>query len=167
MIDNEKYILNLPYPEIDAGPDPYAVALLHEDYAGMMGEMTAANQYLYQYLLLRENDSAFAHAMECIARTERLHMELLGKAIVRLGGAPRFSTYNTYWSANFINFIDDRQRMLDCNLSLEDAAICNYRFHIEMIPNSSVQRLLERIVLDEELHIRLFGEMLNNFTSRI
>jgi bacterioferritin len=141
--------------------------LLHEDYAGMMGEMTAANQYLYQYFLLCEKHFAFAHAVECIALTERLHIELLGKAIVRLGGTPRFSTYNTYWSANFVNYIDDRQRMLDCNLSLEDAAICNYRFHIEMISNSSVKRLLERIVLDEELHIKLFSEMLNDITSRI
>ena len=161
MIDCEQYKLNLPYPEVTDEPDPYAVALLHEDYAGMIGEMTAANQYMYQSLLMNEKDRSFAHALECIAITEMRHKKLLGKAIVRLGGTPRFANYNTFWSASFVNYAEDRQMMLISNISLEDAAICNYRFHIEMISNASVQQLLERIILDEELHIRLFNEMLN------
>ena len=49
--------------------------------------------------------------------------------------------------------------MILANINVEYAAIYNYRWHIQMTSNDSVKRLLERIILDEELHIRLFSEM--------
>lgn len=161
MIDCEQYKLNLPYPEVTGGPEPYTVTLLHEDYAGMVGELTALNQYMYQSILTSGKDRSFAQAMECIAIAEMRHKELLGKAIVRLGGTPIFAAYNTYWCANFANYVDDPQKMLVSNIGIENAAISNYRFHIEKISNASVRQLLERIILDEELHIQVFNQMLS------
>lgn len=163
MLSCSQYQLNLPYPEITGGPEPETVTLLHEDYAGMVSEFTALNQYMYQYILLTEKDRSFAHELECIAITEMRHKEMLGKAIVRLGGTPIFATCNSYWCANFVNYVEDPQRMLVSNIGIENAAIANYRFHIQMISNASVRQLLERIILDEELHIRLFNEMMNTF----
>lgn len=161
MPECRQYELDLPYPEVSGGPEPCAVALLHEDYAGIVSEMTALSQYIYQYLLLTEAGYPFASTLECIAITEMRHKELLGRAILRLGGNPIFATEHAWWCANFVNYVQDPRRMILVNIQGEYAAIYNYRCHIEMIPNASVQQLLERIILDEELHIRLFNEMLH------
>ncbi|HWR23985.1 MAG TPA: hypothetical protein VN366_10985 [Feifaniaceae bacterium] len=155
----QPYNLNLPYPEVSGEADPDAVALLLEDYAGIISEMTASNQYMYQYFLLVENNYSFAEAIKCIAATETWHRELLGRAIVRLGGTPIFAATNTYWCSNYVSYDQDPQRMLLANINIEFATIYNYRWHIQLIPNESVKQLLERIILDEELHIRLFSEM--------
>lgn len=157
----QQYELNLPYPEVSGGPDPNTVILLQEDYAGIISEMTATNQYMYQYLLLVENNYSFAQALRCIAINEAQHRELLGRAIVRLGGTPVYAATNSYWCANFVSYDQDPQRMLLANINVEYAAIYNYRWHIELTTNDSVKRLLERIILDEELHIRMFSEMQN------
>ncbi len=154
-----QYDLNLPYPEVSGGPDPNTVVLLQEDYAGIISEMSAVNQYMFQYLLLSENNYSFAEALKCIADNEAWHKQLLGRAIVRLGGTPILAATNTYWCANYISYDQDPRRMILANINVEYAAIYNYRWHIQMTSNDSVKRLLERIILDEELHIRLFSEM--------
>lgn len=156
----QQYELNLPYPEVTGGNEPRAVELLKEDYAGIVSEMTALCQYMFQHLLLTENGSPFAKEMECIAITEMRHKEMLGKAILRLGGTPIYATTTTYWCANYVDYVEDPKRMILSDIKSEYAAIYNYRCHIQMIPNTSVKQLLERIILDEEMHIRLFNEML-------
>ena len=161
----QQYNLNLPYPEVSGEPDPETVVLLQEDYAGIISEMSAVNQYMFQYLLLSENSYPFSEALKCIADNEAWHKELLGRAIVRLGGTPILAATNTYWCANFISYDQDPRRMILVNINIEFAAIYNYRWHIQLTSNDSVKQLLERIILDEELHIRLFTQMqtaLNN-----
>jgi len=138
-----QYELKLPYPDVSGEPEPRTVALLHEDYAGIVSEMTALNQYMYQYLLLTEAGYSFAQTLECIAITEMRHKELLGRAIIRLGGNPTFGTTDAYWCANLVNYVQDPRRMILVNIQGEYAAIYNYRCHIEMIPNTSVQQALK------------------------
>lgn len=160
MSECKKYELDLPYPEVTGRPDPRAVALLLQDYAGAVSEMTALNQYMYQYMLLSEKGNKFAEILECIAVTEMHHKEMLGKAIVRLGGNPIYAANRTYWASNCVNYVQQPQSMILANIKSEYEAIFNYRRHIQMISNTSVQRLLERIILDEELHVKIFQDML-------
>ena len=161
MRECQQYEIKLPYPEVTGGNDPFTVELLKEDYAGIVSEMTALCQYMFQHLLLTENGYSFARELECIAITEMRHKDLLGTAIVRLGGTPIFATTNTFWCANYVDYVEDPKRMILSDIKGEYAAIYNYRCHIQLTPNASVKRLLERIILDEEMHIRLFNEMLS------
>lgn len=162
MPECQKYKLDLPYPKVSGGPEPQTVQLLQEDYAGVTSEMTASSQYMYQHFLLNEQNQKLSEALECIAITEMRHKEMLGRTIARLGGIPAFAAANGYWCANFVNYEQDPLRMILANIQSEYAAIYNYRWHIQLISNDSVKQLLERIILDEELHIRIFNELLSS-----
>lgn len=46
------------------------------------------------------------------------------------------------------------------NIAAEEAAILNYERTVLNLRTESVKQLVERIILDEELHIKIFKEML-------
>lgn len=50
--------------------------------------------------------------------------------------------------------------MLLDSLHLEEAAIETYRRQIAVVPDEGVSITLKRIVLDEEVHVRLFEQYL-------
>jgi bacterioferritin len=50
------YASPLPYPEIKVmEPNKYYATLLLEDYAGMISELTAVNQYSYHSFMLNRD----------------------------------------------------------------------------------------------------------------
>lgn len=48
----------------------------------------------------------------------------------------------------------------------ERKAIENYKYHILIIKDSHIRELLERIILDEELHVKLFIELYEKYSIR-
>ena len=87
------------------------------------------------------------------------HHELLGKAIVKLGGYPVMGG-RTYWSGSFVNYTLDPKKFLRENITAEETAILNYERTVLSLRTESVKALIERIVLDEELHIKIFKDLL-------
>ena len=82
-----------PYPEPRvAAPNAYYANLLLEDYAGVVSEMTAINQYLYHHFTFGEGFDELTELVECIAIIEMKHLELLAESILLLGVAPEFRT---------------------------------------------------------------------------
>jgi len=155
------YIDSAPYPEVNGGPDPETVAMLKDDYAGAKGELTAITQYVYQSGRSTDND-AFANSLLQIAIVEMTHLDMLGDAIVTLGGNPRFDDGHYYWNASNTNYASDIKEMLKANISAEKHAIESYTKHAELTKNPSVKALLERIAKDEKLHLRFFTETLES-----
>lgn len=87
----ENYADPSPYPEIKVlAPNPYYAEILMGDYAGVVSEFTAINQYLYHYFVLKGIDRELGRLLENIAITEMLHMEILAATIILLGGKPLF-----------------------------------------------------------------------------
>ena len=86
-------------------------------------------------------------------------MELLGEAIVALGGYPIIGG-RTYWNGSYVNYTLDTKKFLRQNILAEENAILNYERTILNLSQDSLKQLLERIILDEELHIKLFKELL-------
>ncbi len=150
-----------PYPELRVlCPNPYYVNLLLEDYTGTVSEMTAINQYLYHYFTFHHLKD-LAELEECISIVEMKHMELLAQTIILLGGDPQFHTLTnipSYWSATYVYYGDDVCDKLAADIAAELQAIDQYRFHQKLIADPNIQQLLERIIMDEEHHVKLFRE---------
>jgi len=154
------YVDSSPYPEVTGAHDPETVAMLKEDYAGVHGELTAITMYVYQDGRSTENET-FANSVLQIAIVEMLHLDMLGDAIVALGGSPSFDDGQNYWTANNVNYTADFKEMLRTDISAESTAIANYEKHAALTKNQSVKALLERIIEDEKLHLRFFTETLS------
>lgn len=100
-------------------------------------------------------------ALEGIAITEMLHHKLLGETIYKLGGYPVMGA-RTYWNGSFANYTLSPQKYLRENVLAEQNAIMNYERTILNLSSDSVKMLLERIILDEEVHIKIFKQLLKD-----
>ncbi len=156
--------LSEPYPEVRVeGPNPFYARLLLEDFAGVVSENTAINQYLYHHLTLKDYPDV-AELEECIAIVEMHHYEILGELILLLGEEPRIgvledSTFR-YWSGSYVYYGKGICDRLAADIAAEMAAIRNYTLHREMIHDRYVSEILTRIIQDEEYHLKLFREKL-------
>jgi bacterioferritin len=160
--------LNLSYPPVEVTEKncTYACLLLN-DYAGKNGELTALTQYFYQYLITKYKYINFGETLECIAICEMRHMEMLGELIVQLGGNPLYRTVNNrnnqFWCGYNVSSTQDIIRFLKENIQAENIAIKNYEARICQINDSKIQKVLERIILDEKHHINIFSSYIDEF----
>lgn len=154
-----------PYPEVKvAGPNPCYACMLMDDYAGVVSEFTAISQYLYQHFFFTDIDKKLGKLLKKVSINEMHHMEILADIIKELGGDPRirgsFSTCNNYWNGSFVNYSRELCDQLKADIDAEHQAISAYRKRIRLIQDSNIQAILQRIILDEKVHIRLFNEAL-------
>ncbi|MGI6588530.1 MAG: ferritin-like domain-containing protein [Peptococcia bacterium] len=168
MHKKEKYADPSPYPEEKVlGPNLYYAELLMDDYAGVTSEFTAINQYLYHYFFLEDINEELGELLENVAINEMLHMEILAETIKKLGGNPVIrggqSTNGNYWHGGFVYYGTQLCERLKADIEAEYKAIENYQKHIRMIADPYVQAILQRIILDEKVHIKLFNEALRKF----
>lgn len=158
-----KYTLPVPYPEPRVvAPNAFYAQLLLEDYAGMASEQTAIHQYLYHHYYF---DDELREMVECIAIVEMKHMELLAETILLLGEAPEYRTlsnnYPSYWNASYVYYGTEVCDRLAADIALKQEAICIYRQHQGIISDPHIKEVLERIIMDEEHHLKLFKQAIS------
>ncbi len=158
--------LPIPYPMLKTdGKNLYYASLLTNDYAGAVSEMSAVSAYIFQRLLT--HNQKISETLRCISLVEMRHLGFIGKLISDYGGNPRFAVQSgsrsTYWNAQYINYETNPKCYLKENISNEKLAIASYNNRINQISDRPVQELLKRIILDEENHIRLFTDLLEEF----
>lgn len=151
-----------PYPEPRVvRQNHYYAMLLLEDYAGTVSEMTAINQYFYHHLTF-ENYPDLENLEECISIIEMHHLDLLGETILLLGVDPEYRTLTNnranYWSASYVYYGSNICDRLASDIAAEKSAIQQYRYHQYLIDDPNIKELLERIIKDEEYHLKLFGD---------
>lgn len=151
------YHSDMPYPEIRVSkPNPYYASLLMADYAGFVSEMSATNQYYYHSVVLQDVDAEIASMLRNISFVEMRHFDILAKVILLLGGDPIFYADSNYWNGEYVYYGDNILSQLEADLQAEFDAIENYQKSIELIDDIYVKNILKRIILDEEVHVRLF-----------
>lgn len=165
MHKREGYADPSPYPEIKVlSPNPYYAEILMDDYAGVISEFTAISQYLYHHLELKAIDEELGELLENVAITEMLHFEIIANTIQKLGGNPiirgSYSTHGNYWNGSFIHYGSDLCERLRADIDSEYKAIEEYQKHIYFIADPNIQLILQRIILDEKVHIHLFNQAL-------
>ena len=161
-----KYSDPSPYPEVKVlSPNLYYAEILMNDFAGVVSEFTAINQYLYHHFLLKQE---LGELLENVAITEMLHMEILADTIRKLGGNPvirgsNSTLHGNFWSGKYIYYGTNLCEQLKADIDAEYKAIAEYKKHIDYIGDPHVQAILQRIILDEKVHIRLFSQALHEF----
>jgi bacterioferritin len=166
----DKYADPSPYPEIKVEkPNLYYADVLTDDYAGMISEFTAINQYLYHHFYFEDIDKELGELLENVSITEMLHMEILADLIKKLGGNPlmrgSYSTRGNFWNGSFIYYGTQLCEQLKADIDSEYKAIEEYQKHICLIDDKYVQAILKRIILDEKVHIKLFNEALFKYCN--
>ena len=164
-MNTQQYALSLPYPELTGYLSPKEVRCLVDDYGGRKSETTAVMQYVYQHYILDTEYPEIGDALMGIAITEMHHHELLGEAIVMAGGDPIISGSTCFWSGSNVNYIKNPVAILRANIEAERQAIAKYRRTIECVSNPSLKDLISRIIMDEELHISIFQDLLGTLTQ--
>lgn len=150
-----------PYPKVNvAEPNPYYCRLIMDDYCGAVSEMTAINQYNYHAFVTQENREFFEIFFEKIAEAEMRHLEILSQVIVQLGGMPIYrggaSTQGSWWTGRLVYYGRNLCDRLRADLESEYQAIRGYQENIRVIDDGNIQEVLERIIDDERVHVKLF-----------
>lgn len=164
--------VDLPYPSLEnIEKDLNAARIIAPAYAGIyISECNAVFQYTYHHLYFDELSMPdFAYALENISISEMIHFEILGKMLLKLGVDPIFSTNppgRNFYNTSQIAYSKTPTRMLMDDISAEMVAINEYQTMIRRLKNEQVAAVLQRIVLDEMLHLQEFKRLLNKFNER-
>lgn len=158
-----QYQVDLPYPEIKVERKDVELAKeILNLYAGEISEDTAVHNYVFQMLIMNEDQEAKKLLRE-IAITEMHHLEILGILVKQLGLTPFYvgvkNNATKWWSGEYVTYEKDWKKMLLANIGLEELAIQNYEKVIEKTSDEHVRHILRRIILDERLHIEIFSKL--------
>lgn len=158
--------LATPYPPLQIEEkNLYYASLLTNDFAGVVSEMSAITGYVFQSLVTA--NPKISSMVHCISIIEMRHLRYIGELIELLGGKPRLAVQSgckgSFWNAQYLSYETNPKYFLKENIANEKAAIANYYIRISQIGDKFVQSILNRIILDEENHIRLFNALLDEF----
>ena len=151
--------VDIPYPEIKVKEKNIKLAKeILSSYAGSVSEDTAIHNYIFQYLIL-ENDE-IKNILKEIVIVEMHHLEILGELVKKLGLTPLYlsvSNDNTKWfSGEYVTYEKELKNILLDNIRNEELAIKNYEKIIIGTDDEYVKYILKRIILDEKMHIQVF-----------
>ncbi|QAT49592.1 bacterioferritin [Caproiciproducens sp. NJN-50] len=151
------YTDSSPYPPAKvSAPNKQYANLLMDDFAGPKGEFTAMSTYFYHHYTAAETTGDYGVMTMRIAIAEMNHMNILSSLIGQLGGEPvfrgGFNSGGKYWTSRNVLYTQDLKQKLQNALEGEIKAIENYQKHITLIDDPLIKKVLERIILDEELH---------------
>lgn len=162
-----KYKVDEPYPEIMVQKEnKHYAAILSNDFAGAISEMTAVTQYVNHHLKCEMIDDEIGEALIGIGMVEMHHLNMIGETILKLGGEPYYGRVKKdkfqCWTPKFIVYGKDIKSMLKSDIQGEVDAIAQYKKHIEEIDDKYIKALLKRIIKDEEFHIKILDSLLKN-----
>ncbi len=163
--------VDLPYPSLDnLQNDLNAARIIAPAYSGIyISECNAVFQYTYHHLYFDELSMAdFAYSLESISITEMIHFEILGKMLLKLGVDPIFSINppgRNFYNTSQIAYSKVPIKMIMDDISAEMAAINDYQLMIKRLKNEQVSAVLQRIVMDEMLHLEEFKRLMNKLNG--
>ena len=168
LVNGMNIILDEKYPSIDYLKKNKDLAYkIKKIYSGKNSEMTTINNYVYQKLILDDDLKEIKDVLEKIAIVEMQHLDLLGKMIKKLGLYPSYTFINkkgneVYWDTSFVNYETDLKKILINNIKSEEKSIKEYKDIIKYASDEIITNVFNRIILDEEQHIKIFKSILNN-----
>ena len=158
------YRAKLPYPPIVVvKPNKHYAEIIQTSFAGAVSEFSAISQYIYHHLRTEDQYPEISKALESIAIVEMYHLEILGKLIIKLGGNPGYwinkKDRNLNWNSSFVNYGLNATEMINYDIADEKLAIKQYISAEKKINDSNIISIIDRIILDEEVHIQILTEV--------
>lgn len=160
----ESCSINLPYPNIEIKEKNINYAkIIKKCYCGLNSELTLVNKYFYEKFLY---NSYLKDIFSKILKVELEHLNILAEVLVALGDNPSFYIQKKdRLYDNNIKFPDKditlKNLLLD-NIKNEKILIKEYRNICKTIEDENIITILNRIILDEELHIKILREIYKN-----
>lgn len=160
-----EYKSSIPYPPVKVnGKNPnYALAML-SNMGGKNSEMSAVAQYFYNHLVTEQRSKELGDMYHHISIVEMHHLEIFGELACLLGADPRLwekrRNGTAYWSPGYLCYFSSIKEILSSSLKAEQEAIQKYEMQRKTIQDENITCLLERIIIDENIHVELFKEQL-------
>ena len=156
--------VELPYPDTsDIEVDRFSASIIYPAFIGAHSELNAIVQYAYHELEFnkQKNDSV-AKRLLGISVCETHHFHLLGQTLKNLGAHSIFNNYpQCVKPSSFCHYKKELDKMIIDDISSEMESIQIYSSMLKNLNNEKVKKVIERIVLDEELHLKVLKELLN------
>lgn len=165
-------IVDLPYPSIESlTQDLESANIILGAYASKHSELQAILQYVYHHFFFFAcGEEKIAKILIEISVAEMKHLEMLGQMLLKLGIDPMFYFISPYrrefFSSECVNYSKTTQKMLLDDISGELVAISEYNKMLNNLKNEEVGAMIKRIVLDEELHVRVLKDCLDNVINK-
>lgn len=155
----EPLTVSFDFPTLDdVSKDAYSLRIISPAYASRLSELNTTLQYIYHYFFFeRAGDREAATLIMRIALCEMIHLELLGKAVLRLGAAPVYTSFPpdcfSFYSTKYVSYSGSLKNMIEDDIIGERLAISGYEKMLTRLKNPAVKSLIERVLQDEKLHL--------------
>ena len=165
------YLINKPYPKIqNIQPNPQYASMMLSNLGGLHSEMNAVSLYFYNHIILMDTWPELSEAMEKISIVEMHHLDIFAQLAYQLGTDPRLwdcqQGYLEYWSPSYNVYPCHLQSLLENAMIQEQQTINIYQKQIHYIYNQTIQKILYRIIEDEQLHLQIFESFLNEYNAK-
>lgn len=159
------YKSDLIYPSVPYMDNniEYAKMLLNV-YTGKNSIINNIFMYLYQSSFVNDELSLI---LDNIINVEIIHAKILSKLINNLGLKPKYIYKNLYsyryYNTSYINYSIDEINIIKNNIQLKEKIINEYNSLIINIENKQITNILKRLIIDNELHLKIFKELLTRY----
>ena len=152
-------ICDLPYPSVETlSKDVRSGQIISFAYATLRGELTATLQYTYHHFYMGQTDKDDAQTLMSIG---------IAEAMLKLGVSPKYMqcpNTQTYYNASTVSQAVTPAKMLMDDVQGEMNAIADYQKMLFILKNEQVEALIQRIILDEQLHLETLKNMLKKYS---
>ena len=167
---NKPLIVDLPYPTLkEEQKDIKSAYIISPAYASRHGELMAILQYNYQGYFLEE-DSEIAKVLNQISIAEMKHLNILGQTLLKLGVDPIYTRVPPfkydYFVSDFVSYSKTLQKIIMDDITGELVAIKDYEEMLVKLQNEKVSAIISRIKLDEELHVKVLKNLLEQICEQ-
>lgn len=161
-------ICDIPYPPTDnLTTDIKSGQIISFAYSTLKGELTAILQYIYHSFHMTNFNKADSDILVCIALAEMKHLDILGESMLRLGVNPRYVQYpgsKVYYDTSCVAQSTTPAKMIMDDIAGELNAIAEYNKMLFVLKNEDVSAIIQRIKMDEELHLEALKQMLERYS---
>ena len=162
------YFINKPYPEMtDIKENPQYASLMLSNLAGLYSEMNAVSLYFYNHVILKDVWPELSETKKKISIVEMHHLDIFAHLAYHLGADPRLWDCQQgcleYWSPGYNVYPSHLKSLLENAIIQEQNTIAIYQQQITCIKERTIQKILHRIIEDEELHIQIFEYFLDEY----
>lgn len=161
---------DLPYPSMDGITcDLESARIVSPAYAGRASELTAILTYVYHSVIFGNKDmEEYAKTIEAIAISEMHHLDILANMLYKLGVDPIYATYpcRVNYNTCFLRYSKTPRKMLLDDIEGEMQAIRDYECMLEKLTNEDVAVVIQRIIMDEKLHVKVLKELFEKLNEK-
>lgn len=175
-LDKMEFSDNSPYPavQVEAKNGRYAHAMLN-NIGSRHSEISTIALYVYNSTITREAAEEISFCFHKISVVEMHHLSIFAQLALLLGADPRLwsmerkqggmNLWNSnrygmkYWNAGYNSYTAQLPQMLKNAIAGERKAIEIYQKQCEWIKDENIRSNLERIILDEELHVKILCQL--------